>query len=178
MLLSPVSWHTRFCLFPPRVCFPVLCQFWWLYGGANGDLLQEGLCHTQVCCTQSLCPCSSLLLTCTSQEDPQTLFSLSLCEVSGSWCTQGTFEPSEHLWWICCLILSVILRFLPSCWGFFFALDVGYLLNVTPALCSPHSSTTQLLLQCLLLCCTIGPYYLSICVYMSVPVFQFIPLTF
>ena len=22
----------------------------------NGDLLQEGLCHTQVCCTQSACP--------------------------------------------------------------------------------------------------------------------------
>ena len=32
---------------------PVLCKFWWLYGGINGDLLQEGLCHTQVCCTQS-----------------------------------------------------------------------------------------------------------------------------
>ena len=25
-------------------------------GRANGDLLQEGLCHTQVCCTQSPCP--------------------------------------------------------------------------------------------------------------------------
>ena len=37
---------------------PVLCKFWGLYGGVNGDLLQEGLCHTQVCCTQSLCPCS------------------------------------------------------------------------------------------------------------------------
>ena len=31
---------------------PVLCKFWQLYGGTNGDLLQEGLCHTQVCCTQ------------------------------------------------------------------------------------------------------------------------------
>ena len=30
-----------------------------LYGGVNGDLLQEGLCHTQVCCTQSPC-CSPL----------------------------------------------------------------------------------------------------------------------
>ena len=34
----------------------VLCKFWWLCGGDNGDL-QEGLCHTQVCCTQSPCPC-------------------------------------------------------------------------------------------------------------------------
>ena len=31
---------------------PVLCKFWQLYGGVNGDLLQEGLCHPQVCCTQ------------------------------------------------------------------------------------------------------------------------------
>ena len=47
---------------------PVLCKFWWLYGGINGDLLQEGLCHTQVYCTQSPCPCSCPLLTCTLQE--------------------------------------------------------------------------------------------------------------
>ena len=42
LLLSPGSWCTRFCLCPPRVCFPVLCKFWQLYGGVNGDLLQEG----------------------------------------------------------------------------------------------------------------------------------------
>ena len=56
---APVCWvliHTRFCLCPPRVCFQVLCKFWQLYGGVNGDLLQEGLCHTQVYCTQSPCP--------------------------------------------------------------------------------------------------------------------------
>ena len=41
---APFSWvlvHTRFCLCPPRVCFPVLCKFWWLYGGVNGNFLQE-----------------------------------------------------------------------------------------------------------------------------------------
>ena len=27
----------------------ILCKFWQLYGGVNGDLLQEGLCHTKVC---------------------------------------------------------------------------------------------------------------------------------
>ena len=37
---------------------PVLCKFWWLYGGVNGDLLQEGLCHTQVYSTQSPRPCA------------------------------------------------------------------------------------------------------------------------
>ena len=48
-ITAPFSWvliHTKFCLCPPRVCFPVLCKFWQLYGGVSGDLLQEGLCHT------------------------------------------------------------------------------------------------------------------------------------
>ena len=51
----PFSWVLvhKVLLCPPRVYFPVLCKFWQLYGGVNGDLLQEGLCHTQVCCTQS-----------------------------------------------------------------------------------------------------------------------------
>ena len=43
---------------PCKSLFLVLCKFWWLYGGVNGDLLQEGLCHTQGCCTQSPCPCT------------------------------------------------------------------------------------------------------------------------
>ena len=71
---APFSWvlvHTRSCLCPSRVYFPVLCKFCQLYGGVNGDLLQEGLCLTQVCCTQSPCPCSRPLLTCTFQETPK-----------------------------------------------------------------------------------------------------------
>ena len=35
-------------------CFLSPVMFWRLYGKVNGDLLQEALCHTQVCCTQSL----------------------------------------------------------------------------------------------------------------------------
>ena len=80
---SPFSWCTRFCLCPPRVYFPVLCKFWQLYDGVNVDLIQEGLCNTQVCCTQSPCPCGSLLLTCTSTGDAQTQICFSLCEVPG-----------------------------------------------------------------------------------------------
>ena len=68
LLFSPGSWCTRFSLCPPRVCFPVLCKFWQLYCGVNGDLLQEGLCHTQVCCTQSFSPCGRPLLTVPPQE--------------------------------------------------------------------------------------------------------------
>ena len=46
---APFSWilvHTRFCLCPLNVYFPVLCKFWQLYHGVNDDLLHEGLCHS------------------------------------------------------------------------------------------------------------------------------------
>ena len=98
LLLSPGSWCTQgfLCVLQESVSL-VLCKFCWLYGGVNGNLLQKGLCHTRVYCTQNPCPCSSPLLTHTSAEDTQTQFCLSLCGVVGSWCTQGLFEPSEHL---------------------------------------------------------------------------------
>ena len=115
LLLSPGSWCTRFCLCPPRVCFPVLGKFWQLCGGVNGDLLQEGLCHTQVCCTQSPCPCGRPLLIHTPTGDTQIQFHLSFCGVSGSCYTQGLFQPSEHFRQAWGLILNVILPFLPSC---------------------------------------------------------------
>ena len=76
---SPFSWvlvSTGFiCAFQESIS-PVLCKFWRLYGGVNGNLLQEGLCHTQVCCTQSPCPCASPLLTRTSSGGAQTQFCL------------------------------------------------------------------------------------------------------
>ena len=49
LLLSSGSWYA-----PGSVCAlqesvsPVLCKFWQFYGGVNGNLLQEGLCHMQV----------------------------------------------------------------------------------------------------------------------------------
>ena len=55
LLLFPGSWCTQgsVCALEESV-FPVLCKFWQLYGGVNGDIiLQEGLCHTLVYCTQS-----------------------------------------------------------------------------------------------------------------------------
>ena len=51
LLLSLGSWCTQGSVCPPRVYFPVLCKFWQIYGGVNSDLLQEVLCHTQVCRT-------------------------------------------------------------------------------------------------------------------------------
>ena len=98
LLLSPGSWYTHVsvCALQESVS-PVLCKFWQLYGGVNGALLQEGLYHTQVYCTQSPSPCRSPLLTRTSAGDIQTQFCLSLCGCSRSWCTQGLFESSESL---------------------------------------------------------------------------------
>ena len=95
LLLSPGSWCAQgfICAFQGSVS-AVLCKFWQLYGGVNGDLLQKGLCHTQGSCTQSPCPRGSPLLTCTSTGDAQTQFCLSLCGVPGSWCARGLFEPS------------------------------------------------------------------------------------
>ena len=121
LLFSPGSTQGFVCALQESVS-PVLCKFWQLCGGVNGDLLQEGLCHSPVYCTQSPCPCISPLLTCTSKEDTETQFCLSLHGVSGSWYTQGMVEPSQRLWWVWGLILNAILPFLPSCWGFFFTL--------------------------------------------------------
>jgi len=74
LLLSPGSWCAQGFVCARQECVsPVLRKFWQLYGGVNGDLFQEGLCHTQVYCTQSPCPCSSPLLTHTSIGDTQTL---------------------------------------------------------------------------------------------------------
>ena len=75
LLFSPGSWCAQ-----ALVCAlqETCVKFWRLYGGVNGDLLQAGLCHTQVYCTQSPCPCSSPLLTHTSTGD--TLSYVSLCD--------------------------------------------------------------------------------------------------
>ena len=85
----------------------------------------RGLCHIRVYCTQSPCPCGRPLLPLTSARDTQTQFWLRLCGVSGSWCAQCLFEPSEHLWWAWGLILNVISPLLPSYWDFSLAVGCG-----------------------------------------------------
>ena len=127
LLLSPGSWCAQgfVCALQESV-YPVLCKFWGLYGGVNGDLFQEHLCHTQVCCTQSPCPCSRPLLTRTSTGDTQTFKGRSASVSVGSpGAHKVLFQPSELLWRVWCLILNDMLPLLPSCWGFSFALGCG-----------------------------------------------------
>ena len=79
LLISPGSWCTQgsVCALQESVS-PVLFRFWQLCGGVNGNLLQESLCHTQVCCIQNPCPCSRSLPNHTSPGDTQTRFWLPL----------------------------------------------------------------------------------------------------
>ena len=80
------SMHSFICALPESVS-PVLCTYilmalWWV----NGDLLQEGLCHAQLSCTQNPCPHSSPLLTHTLRRHSHTILSQSL----------GSLGPGVH----------------------------------------------------------------------------------
>ena len=72
---------------------PVLCEFWQLCGGVNGDLLQEGLCHTQVCSTQSPCFWGRPWLTHAFAVHTQTQFWLSYVESLGTGAHKACLSP-------------------------------------------------------------------------------------
>ena len=98
LLLSPGSWCAQgFACALQKCVSAVLCKFWWFYGGVSGDLLQEGLCHTQVCCTQSPWPCGRPLLTCTSTGDTQTQFWLSLCGLDVNFMPFHLSSSGDHV---------------------------------------------------------------------------------
>ena len=164
-LQSQILWEFSVPLPYPQVGKPVVCPWilltvqeflWyncsavggsstlWFYGGVNYSLLQEGLCH-RLCypgsCTQSPCPCSRPVLTCTSaggfsgvshfslfyQLDIMASGISLLCprfkQNSGSVSVRSLspgmhkvlFEPSEHFRWVMGLILNTVLPLLPSC---------------------------------------------------------------
>ena len=104
---------------------------WWLYGGVNGDFLQEGLCY--MLCDPGLLQqeplplwqaTADLCLHRRYSNTPRPVW-LSLCGVSGCSVHKVLFQPSKHLWWVWGLILDMIFPLLPSCWGFSFALGHG-----------------------------------------------------
>ena len=81
------------CYCALQVYFPVLYKFWQLYGGLNGDLLQEDLCHIH---TQSPGPCGRLLPTL----PPQEMLKHSSVSVS-----VGSLGPGAHK--VCLSPLSI-----------------------------------------------------------------------
>ena len=125
LLLSPESWwaHSFVCSLQESVS-PVLCKFWQLYDGVNGDLLQEVLCLTHVCWTQSPVP----VVVQGWPVPPQEMLRHSLAQsLWGLWVLVHTgfvWFPLVSLG-VPGLILNLILALLPSC-GFSFALGQGY----------------------------------------------------
>ena len=104
MLLSPGSCCTQGSICALQECVSlVLCTFWQFYGGVNGDLLQEGLCHTPVCCTQSPFPCGR----------PWSLLSLETLKQSSGSDSVRSLGPGAHK--VCLNPLSVSAR-----WGVWF----------------------------------------------------------
>ena len=100
-----------------------------LYGGANGDLLQEGLCHRLLVPgllqpeAMSLWQATVDPCLCRRHSNTQRQVWLSLCVVSGSWWTQGfVWVSSEHLWQVWGLIINAVLSLLQFCWVFSFVL--------------------------------------------------------
>ena len=64
-----------------------LCKFWQLYGGVNDDLLQEDLCHIQVCCARAPDPAAGHCWPWPPHSNTLRQVWFSLCGIS--WCAQG-----------------------------------------------------------------------------------------
>ena len=95
---APFSWvqvhKVLLCLL--RVYFPVLCKFWQLYGGVKGNLLQEGLCHTQVSAPRAPIPVADHC----QLVPPQEILQCSSVSVS-----VGSLGPGAHK--VCLSLLSI-----------------------------------------------------------------------
>ena len=103
-----------------------------LCGGANGYLLQEGLCHmlhdSGLLQPELLSPWQATADPCLHRRhlNTQRQVWLSLCGVSGSWWAQGFVQALQaSLEGKLGLILNVILPLQPYCWDFLFALEHG-----------------------------------------------------
>ena len=85
LLLSSGSWCTQGSVCALQQFLSQSCV--WSGNSMVGLMVTSSkrIYYTQVCCTQSPCPCGSPLLTHTSTGDAQTQFCLSLCRVPGSW---------------------------------------------------------------------------------------------
>ena len=126
----PFSWvlvHMAL-LCPPRVYFPVLCKFWQLYSGVNGNLLQEDYA---IPTPRAPIPAADHCQPYLHRRRSNTVLSQSLWR---PWVLVHT----RFVWalWASLAERGLILNgnpsLLPSCWGFSFALGRG----VSPHSCS------------------------------------------
>ena len=96
LLLSPGSWYTQGSV---GVLQESVNSVLGKFGGSVVGLMATSskrdyaIPRGLMLCTQSPCPCNRPLLTHTFAGNTQTQFWLSLCGVSGSWCTQICFSP-------------------------------------------------------------------------------------
>ena len=123
LLLSPGSWCAQgsVCALQESIS-PVLCKFWQALWWGYWPPPPRGLMPYPSLLYPEPVPLRQ------ATADPyfhrrhsNTVLSQSLW-VSGSWSTEGLFEPSECLWWEWGLILNANSPLLPSCCSFFFAL--------------------------------------------------------
>ena len=110
LFLSPGSWCTRFCC----ALQESISQSYISSGGFIVGLMATSSKRTYAIQTPRA-PVPAADHCSTSTGDAQTQFCLSLCGISGSWCAQALFEPSEHLWQEWGLILNANSPLLPSC---------------------------------------------------------------
>ena len=120
-LMDPDAHNVLFVL--SKSLFLVLCKFWWLCGGVNGDLLQEGLWHTGLLHPESLPLWQSTADLNFHRRHSNTVQSQSLW---GLWVLVHT----RFVWtlWAALAGMGFHSKFKfppPSCWGFSFALGCG-----------------------------------------------------
>ena len=108
---------------------PVLCKLWRLYGGLMVTSSKRACAIPGSAAPRASAPAEVHCWPGSPQETPRHCSG----SVSGSWCAQGLFEPSEYLWQEWGLILNTISPLLSPCWGFSSALGRGV---------SPHSRSS------------------------------------
>ena len=97
---------------------------WTIYGGVNGDLLPEGLCHTQIYCTRAPAPAAVYCWPIPLQETPKHSSGSVSVGSLGPGADKVCLSPPS-IWPVWGLILNAILSLLQSCWGFSFAVECG-----------------------------------------------------
>ena len=98
LFVSPGSWCAQGFVCALQECVsPVLCTFWWLYGGLMTTSSKRAYAIPRSAAPRAPTPVAGHCRPIPPQEILKQ-FWLSLCGVFESWCTQGLFEPSKCLW--------------------------------------------------------------------------------